>query len=94
MTAPAENEAEPKRRGAAPYTRTALARALDRAERRVNTLERAAGVEKAAERLQKAQSAYDEALAKATELPEAREAYEQAKHDFENFVKPQADEDE
>lgn len=96
MTAPApeETEAEPKRRGAAPYTRTALARALDRAERRVHTLERNSGVDKAKERLERAQASYDEALEKAQELPSAREAYEQAKYDFENFVAPKSNSEE
>lgn len=83
---PVEDTPIRTRRGSKPFTLTALAKDMERAERRLNVLRKATGLDKATEKLEKAQAAYDEAVVKAAELPEAEAAYEAAKKAFDDAV--------
>jgi chromosome segregation ATPase len=77
---------EKPRRGSRPFKLTSLAQAADRAERRLRVLTKAAGVDKARAKLEKAQQEYDEAVAKADELEDARAEYEEAKRKLEEAM--------
>lgn len=85
MTEPAvnpETETEKKARGAKPFTLTALARELERAERKLNVAKRKSGLDAAEKNLERAQKRYTEAKEAAAVVPELEEAERAARAAF------------